>query len=177
MYRLATCPTLIISPKLSPQSNLSLLWSRWRKRMRVGLELGYCPLLMHCHRSAQSFLKGPKCRWEEPVSWSHFLCEQTVYPLAVCVDWVILASYLDASYLSCSLSSSIWKHCCLEFYSLFHPRKTRSILLYFSINHFQGHSSTKMYNGWCFSWSLPSLLHMNAPFIEECLTAANKSRI
>ena len=103
----------------------------------------------------------------------HFLCGQTMYPLAVCMDWVILASYLHACYLSCSLSPSIWKHCCLEFYSFLHPRKTRSILLYFSINHFQGHSSTKMYNGGCFSWSSPTLLHMNAPFIEECLTGAN----
>ena len=176
VYHLATCPTLIISPKLSPQSNLSLLWSRWRKRMRVGLQLGYCPLLMHYHIGAQSLLKGPKCWWEEPVSGSHFLRWQTMYPLAVCVDWVILVSF-HASYLSCSLSSSIWKHCCLEFYSLFRPRKTRSILLYFSINHFQGHSSTKMYNGGCFSWSPPTLLHRNAPFIEECLTAANTSRI
>lgn len=30
-----------------------------------------------------------------------------------------------------------------------------------------------MYNGGCFSWSPPILLHVNAPFIEECLTAAN----
>lgn len=119
---IATCPTLIISPR---QSSRKLLSSRWKKWTRVGLGLIYCPLPAHCHIGYPVFSQGHRMLGEEPRPFVS-LPDLEVVLIGVFMELIILVSYLHVSYLSL-VSSFIWKGCHLEFYPLFHPRKTHSM--------------------------------------------------
>lgn len=138
VYSLAMCPTLIISPKLSPQSNLwgdgeRELWLAWD----YGIVLCSCITTRLSSLSSRDPSVGEK---SQSLGLTFYVSRHGTNWLSAWTKSLLHLLFMLPVFLG---PSSIWKSCYLEFYSIFHPRRTNPILLYLSIIHCQGHSSTK----------------------------------